>query len=103
VRQVELDVGEGAQELGVEARGAFVAFPAVAGLDQLVDALLGQRRDQPGQVAFVLGDRVLLPERTDRVVLGRIDFPAEQLDDGVVLRCSHAATIPAWRFAARRY
>src|SRR5947199_402311 len=65
VREVEADVGERGQELGVEARRAVVSFPAMAGLDELVDAVRSQGRDEPGEVARVLGDRVRLVELAD--------------------------------------
>src|SRR5262249_2097370 len=45
VRQVEVDVREGAEQLQVEARCAVVTLPAMAGLHELVDAVLGQGRD----------------------------------------------------------
>ena len=60
VGQVEADVGKRGQKLRVEARCAFVAFPAVTGLHELVDAVRRKRRDEPGQVTCVLGDRVRL-------------------------------------------
>ena len=85
VRQVEVDVRKRRQQLGVEARRAFVMFPTVTCLDELVEAIVGQRRDQSRQIAVVLGDRVPLPQLADLVVeLGR-DLAAEQFDDGVVL------------------
>src|SRR2546421_556720 len=85
VRQVEVDVREGGQKLGVEPRRALVPFPAISALGELVDAVLGQRGDQPREVARVLGDRVTLPQLADLVVeLGR-RLPPEQLDDLVML------------------
>src|SRR5204862_1576591 len=38
VAQLEVDVRECAEQAAVEARGTFVALPAMAGLDELVDA-----------------------------------------------------------------
>ncbi len=53
-------------------------FPAVPRLDELVDAVGRQRRDQPGQVACVLGDRVRLVQLADlRVELGRDLAPVD--------------------------
>src|SRR5207342_3352671 len=46
VGQLEVDVGEGAEQAQVEARRPFVALPSLARLDELVDAVLGQRRNQ---------------------------------------------------------
>ena len=76
-----MDVGKRGQELGVEPRRAVVPLPARAGARHLVDAVLGQRRDQPRQVAVVLGDRVPLPELADLLILGRVDRPPQQLED----------------------
>src|SRR5438034_4818823 len=81
VRQVEVDVREGGEQLRVEARRAVVALPAVAGLDELVDAVVGQRRDQAREVAAVLGDRVLLPELANLLVLGRLGLAPDQFAD----------------------
>ena len=90
VGQVEADVGERGQQLRVEPRRALVALPAVAGLDELVDAVGRERRDEPGQVARVLGDRVRLVELADlRVELGR-DLAAVDLEDG---RVGHARNL----------
>ena len=79
VGQLEVDVGEAAEQARVEARRALVSFPAVAGLDELVDAVSGQRREQPREVALVLGDRVALPELADRVVLLRRRLALQEL------------------------
>jgi hypothetical protein len=94
VGEVEPDVGEGGQELRVEARRALVPFPPLATRAQLVDAVLGQGRDQPGQVARVLGDRVALPELADLVVQLRGDRAPHLLDDVVVLVVAHQADWP---------
>ena len=48
---------------------------------ELVDAVVGQRRQEAGDVAVVLGDRVLLPELADRLDLGRVDLPFQQFAD----------------------
>src|SRR6266487_2942013 len=85
VRQVEVNVGECGQQLQVEARRSVVALPAVAGLHELVDAVLGQRRDQSRKVAVVLRDRVSLPQFADLVVLPRRELTADEVDDGVAL------------------
>jgi cobalt-zinc-cadmium efflux system protein len=81
VGEVEVDVGEGGEESGVEARRAVVSLPALWGADDLVDAVVGQRGKQAGDVTVVLGDRVLLPELIDRIDLGRIDLQLHQLAD----------------------
>jgi hypothetical protein len=52
---------------------------------ELVDAVLGQGRDQPREVAAVLRDRVALPEVADGVVFLGVEVTAEQLDHRVVL------------------
>ena len=88
VGQVEADVGERGQELGVEARRALVALPAVAGLHELVDAVRRQRRDEARQVARVLGDRVRLVELADLRVELRRDLAPVDLEHG---RVGHAA------------
>ena len=62
VGQVEMDVRERRQQTAVEARRAVVPFPAIAGLHELVDTVVGERRDQPRHVPLVLGDRVAFPE-----------------------------------------
>src|SRR2546423_456098 len=98
VRQVEADVGERGQELGVEPRGALVALPAVARLNELVDAVGRERRDQPGQAARVLGDRVRLVELADlRVELRRHLAPVD-LEDA---RVGHALILDSARRGPR--
>src|SRR6266487_116539 len=71
--QIEMDVGNCTEQLHIEPRGTGVAFPSGASLaDNLVDAVWGQRGDQSGDVAFVLGDRMRLPQLADLAVqLGR--------------------------------
>ena len=83
VLEVEVDVRERREELGVEARGALVALPARARAHDLVDAVLRQRRDEARQVAVVLGDRVRLPELADLRVLVDVDGAAEELEDAI--------------------
>jgi hypothetical protein len=88
VVEVEVDIGEGGQELRVEARGALMTLPARTGAHDLVHAVLGQRRDEPRKVAVVLGDRVGLPELPDLRVLVDVDGATEKLEDAVA---GHAA------------
>ena len=80
VLQLEQDVREGGQQLGVEGRGALVPVPGdVVGVDG-VDAVLGERREQALDRAVVLGLRVLLPELADLVQLGRVRVHPHQLE-----------------------
>ena len=60
VRKVEGDVRKGAQELGVEAPRAVVAFPAVAGRHDLVDAVGGEGRDQALDIWRTINKRNLV-------------------------------------------
>ena len=83
VLEIEVDVRKRREELGVEARCAFVTLPARAGSHDLVDAVLRQGRDEPRQVAVVLGDRVRLPELADLRVLVDVDLTAEKPEDSV--------------------
>src|SRR4029078_8474988 len=78
--RLQVDVREGSEQPGVEARGAFVALPAMARLHQLIDAVLGKRRDQPREVALLLGDRVPFPELANLVELGLVGSPANLLE-----------------------
>ena len=78
-----MDVGERGEELGVETGGPLVALPADARAGDRVDAVLGQRRDQAGQVAVVLRDRVHLPELADLGHLVGIDGRAQEVEDAV--------------------
>jgi len=70
VSQLEVDVRECAKQASVEARRALVAVPDMLGPDDLVDAVLGQRGEEPGQVSPLLGLRMLLPELANGVVVG---------------------------------
>ena len=83
VLEIEVDVRKRGQELGVEARRALVSLPACAGAEHLVDAVLGEGRDQTREVAIVLRDRVGLPELADLGVLVLIDGSPEQLEDAI--------------------
>src|SRR5262245_2860295 len=65
VLQVELHVGECPEERRVKRPRPVVALPALAGRDDLVDAVFAQRVDQPLQIASVLGDRVFDPQPPD--------------------------------------
>jgi hypothetical protein len=60
-----------------------VTLPPRARAHHLVDAVLGERRDQARKVAVVLGDRVGLPELPDLRVLIGIDRTPEQVEDAV--------------------
>ncbi len=75
-------VGERREQLAVERAGPGVALPALAGRDDLVDAVRGQGRDEPIDVAPVLGDRVADPEALDPAELRRVERPAEPILDG---------------------
>jgi cobalt-zinc-cadmium efflux system protein len=81
VGEVEVDVGEGGEEPGIEARRAVVSLPALRRADDLVDAVVRQRGKQAGEVTVVLCDRVPLPELVDRIDLGGIDLQLHQLAD----------------------
>src|SRR6266508_6470199 len=79
VGQLEVDVREGGEQRSVEAGGTLMPTPDVARADELVDAVLGQSREQPGDVSPVLGERMTLPELSDLRVLGGVDLAAQQL------------------------
>jgi cobalt-zinc-cadmium efflux system protein len=81
VGEVEMDVGKGGKEPGIEARRAFVSFPTLGRADDVVDAVVGQRGEQADDVAVVLGDRVLFPELVDRIDLDGVDLQLHQLAD----------------------
>jgi cobalt-zinc-cadmium efflux system protein len=81
VGQLEVDVGKGGQEPRVEPGRPLVTLPPVRRACELVDAVVGQRRQEAGDVAVVLGDRVLLPELADCLDLGRVDLPFQQFAD----------------------
>ena len=80
VLELEDDVRERGQELGVEARGALVPVPGDVVRVDRVDAVLGEGREQALDRAGVLGLRVRLPELADLVDLGRIDLHPHQLE-----------------------
>src|SRR6266550_951760 len=50
----------------------------MTGLYELVDAVVGERRDQPRQVTLVLRNRVALPQLANLVVLRGRDIPPDQ-------------------------
>jgi hypothetical protein len=75
LRQREVDVGESGEQLGVEIGRTGMSLPAAPPLRNLVDAILGEGRDQPGQVTILLGDRVTLPELADLAVGGGVEVP----------------------------
>src|SRR6266508_826361 len=77
--QLEVDVREGREQRSVEAGGTLMPTPDVARADELVDAVIGQRREQPGDVSPVLGEGMTLPELSDLRVLGGVDLAAQQL------------------------
>src|SRR5512132_1665084 len=81
VRQLEVDVRERAEQPAVEARRALMAVPYMLGSEDFIDAVLGQRRQEAGQITSVLGLRVKLPELANGVVLGGVDPATEQLAD----------------------
>src|SRR5512142_2195254 len=90
VGQVEPDIREGREQLGVEAACAVVALPAVAGLDELIDAVRRERGDQAVEVACVLGQRVRLVELSDLAIELRRDLAAVNLEHG---RVGHGASL----------
>lgn len=61
VREIELHVRKCAKKRGVELLRAGVALPAVAGRHDLIHTVRRQGRQEPGDVARVLGQRVRLP------------------------------------------
>jgi cobalt-zinc-cadmium efflux system protein len=81
VRELEVDVGERTEQARVEPRRSFVSLPALFLSDDLVDAVVGERREQPRDVPIVLGYRVLLPQLVDSVDLHRVDVELHQLPD----------------------
>src|SRR5437588_3720869 len=83
VDEVEVDVGESAEQACVEARRALVSLPAVVAAGDLVDAVVRERGEEAGDVALFLGLRMALPELADLVVLVGVDWAAEQLPNVV--------------------
>src|SRR2546427_5608903 len=81
VPEVEPRVGESGEEARVEGARAGVPYPALASRDDLVHAVLGQRGDQPREVAAILSLRVRDPETPDPPVDFRSNFPAETPPD----------------------
>ena len=90
-----MDVGEGSEQLGVEAGRALMPFPAGAGTHHLVDAVLGERRDETREVSVVLRLRMRLPELADLLVLVRVDGPPQQLQDALA-RHGHLSSRGRW-------
>src|SRR4051795_8531299 len=66
--QGEVDVRKGGEQAVVELRRPGMAFPALFPGRDLVDAVLGEGRDQAGEVPVLLGDRVTLPELANLAV-----------------------------------
>lgn len=81
VGQVEAVVRERREEGGVERTRPGVALPALAGRREQVDTVGSERRDEPVDVAAVLGDRVALPQAPDAPVDGGIGGPGEAFAD----------------------
>ena len=77
VGQLEVDVGERAEQASVEAGRAFVAVPDVLGADDLVDAVVRQRGQEAGDIPLVFGKRMALPEGPGGGVLVRIHWEGE--------------------------
>ena len=97
VRQREPVVRKRREQLRVERAGALVALPAQPRPDDLVDALGREGRDQPVDVAPVLGDRVALPQPPDppmRRGIGRPPQPRRMLRDP---RCRHPSIVTTAR------
>src|SRR5688572_15384136 len=68
VPELEPDVRERPDELLVEPPGPGVPLPLPLDPRDLVDAVLREGREEPGDVPGILGDGMLLPEATDLVV-----------------------------------
>ena len=73
LREGERVVREGPEQLRVERARAVVALPALTGRDDLVDAVGRERRDEPVDVAGVLGDRVADPQALDPAQFRRVE------------------------------
>ena len=78
VGELKVDVGERAEQAAVEPSCPFVSVPDVLGADDLVDAVVGEGREEASDVPLVLGDRVPLPELADLVVLGGINGESKE-------------------------
>src|SRR6266566_138722 len=73
--QIEVDVWKGGEQLHVKPRRSGVSLPPATIRKDFVDTVGSERRDQPRDVALVLGDRMRLPELADvPIQLGR-DLP----------------------------
>ena len=87
-----MDVGKGPEERTVELARAVVPVPRVEYraallIDDLVDAVLRQCRDQAIEIPTILRDRVRLPEIANLVVELSADRPTKLLPN--VLRFRH--------------
>jgi hypothetical protein len=83
LRQVECDVRKRSQKPVVEARRSLVTLPAVSRLDELVDAIVRERREEAGQIAVLLRERMAFPELPDLVVLVDRRLSPEEREDAV--------------------
>src|SRR3954464_8371472 len=79
--QCERIVGKRPEQLLVEGPSSIPALPALAGRDDLIDAVLGERRDEPVDVTRVLGDGVTDPQSLDAPQLGRVEPPGQPASD----------------------
>ncbi len=71
--QVERVVREGGEQVAIERSCTIVTLPDLGGRDDLVHAVRRERRDEPLDVAAVLGDRVADPEALDPAQLARVE------------------------------
>src|SRR2546423_12527116 len=79
VGQGEVDIRKSGQQAVVELGRPRVALPTLLPCGDLVDAVLRQGRDQAGEVAVLLRDRVTLPELADLVVDLRFELSPQLL------------------------
>src|SRR5712664_1714208 len=77
--KIGMDVGKRGEQLHVKPSRSGVSLPPAAIRQDFIHTVGSERRDQPGDVALVLGDRMRLPELADLPIeLGR-DLPGYQL------------------------
>src|SRR5262249_17859594 len=94
LRELEPVVRKRGEQLGVEGARPIVPGPALAGRDDLVDAIRGERRDQAVDVPAVLGDRVPGPQALGRPQLVRAEAPGEpRADRGIAGWAAHPAIV----------
>src|SRR3954453_20153258 len=91
--QGEVDVRKGGEQAVVELRRSGMAFPALFPGRDLVDAVLGERRDQAGEGAVLLGDRVTLPELADLAVKRCVHLAAKLLASAIAYRARRQSQV----------